>query len=71
MTSKGLNKHPNVILEKKVNAVVPQGSILGPLLFLTYINDIGNIVESNIRLFADETCLCFITDRDDQDIASL
>ena len=42
---------------RDVNAGVLQGSILGPLFFLVYINDLANDLKSNPKLFADDTSL--------------
>ena len=38
---------------------VPQGSILEPLLFLIYVNDMPQAVKSNLFLYADDSCLIF------------
>ena len=45
---------------------ITQGSILGPLLFLVFINDIVKCIGASIRIFADDTRLYIIVDLPDQ-----
>ena len=38
---------------------VPQGSILGPLLFLLYVNDMKQAIKSDLILYADDSCILY------------
>jgi len=45
---------------------VPQGTVLGPLMFLLYINDINCGISSQLQLFADD-CILYHTINNEQD----
>ena len=60
------NRKQSVVLNglespwESIYSGVPQGSVLGPLMFLIYINDLTDNISENIKLFADDSSL-FIT----------
>ena len=69
-------RNQQVVIEGKasdwvpVTSGVPQGTVLGPLLFLTFINDIPTGITSKLRLFADD-CLMYRSISSPQDSVNL
>ena len=57
----------NISSRKKLICGVPQGSVLGPTLFLLYINDIQNVSNFDVRLFADDTLL-YLSNKNSQEL---
>ena len=60
------NRYQRVVLNGQasswadVKAGVPQGSILGPLFCLIYINDLSEKLKSTAKLFADDTSIFYV-----------
>ena len=71
------NRNQRVILNGRVstwtnvNAGVLQSSILGPLFFLIYINDLADELSSNSKIFADDTSLFSVVHNRDSSAAEL
>ena len=67
-----IKRHQRVVLDNKVSDFLPvksgilQGTVLGPLMFLLYINDIDQNISSVIRLFADDCIMYRIVDTSDE-----
>ena len=61
-------------LFKEILSGIPQGSVLGPLLFILFINDLPDCLKSTVKIFADDLKLIAdLSDRSvvDNDIKSL
>ena len=53
------NVHDKFSTSTNLRCGVPQGFILGPFLFLLYVNDMPQAVDCDLFLYADDTCLLF------------
>ena len=68
------NRKQSVVVDGKQSSLidvvsgVPQGTVLGPLLFLLHINDLPSVVSSKVRLFFADYCLIYrnIKNKEDQ-----
>jgi len=56
--------------EVRVRSGLPQWSVLGPILFLAYVNDIWRNLESTIKHFVDD-CVIYTKIMNDSDIGTL
>ena len=54
----------------RVDSGVPQGTVLGPVLFLAFINDLPSAVNANVRLFADD-CVLYRPTKSQEDCSLL
>ena len=61
--SQYINIDGNVFLSRKLDCGVRQGSILGPLLYLLYVNDISKSCNGHMLSFADDTTM-YVSDHD-------
>ena len=52
-------RYRGIFTTAKIECGVPQGSILGPLLFLLYVNDMKQAVDCDLFLYADDSCLVY------------
>ena len=51
--------------EARVSSGIPQGSVLGPLLFVIFINDLPENVRKEIKMFSDDTKPYARSDKDE------